>query len=91
MPRYLIRREIPNAGGMSEQDLQAAAQKSCGVLATLGPHIQWVHSYVTQDTIHCVYIAASEDLVRQHAREAGFPADEIMMVSTVIDPTTSEA
>lgn len=91
MPRYLIKREIPGAGEMSAEDLQGASAKSCGVLQDLGPRIQWVHSYVTGDTIHCVYIAPSEDLVREHAQQTGFPANEIMEVRAVIDPTTAEA
>lgn len=76
---------------MSPQDLQGASQKSCAVLQNLGPQIQWVQSYVTGDTIHCIYIAPSEDLVRAHAQQAGFPADEIMEVKAIIDPTTAEA
>lgn len=90
MPRYLIKRDIPGAGTMSPQELQGASQKSCGVLQQLGPNIQWVQSYVTNDTIHCVYIAPSEDLIRQHAAQAGFPANEIMEIKAVIDPTTAE-
>ncbi len=90
MPKYLIRREIPGAGSMSAADLQAASQKSCGVLRNLGPQIQWVQSYVTGDTIHCVYIAPSDELVRRHADEAGFPANEIMEIRAIIDPTTAE-
>ena len=90
MPKYLIRREIPGAGKMSPADLQGASQTSCGVLAKLGTQIQWVQSYVTGDTIHCVYIAPSEDLVRQHAQQAGFPANEIMEIKGIIDPTTAE-
>jgi len=90
MPRYLIRREIPGAGNMSPADLQSASQKSCAVLRDLGPQIQWVHSYVTGDTIHCIYIAPSEEHVRQHAQQAGFPANDIMEVRTIIDPTTAE-
>lgn len=91
MPKYLIKRDIPGAGSMSAHDLQGASQKSCGVLQNLGPQIQWVQSYVTGDTIHCVYIAPSEDLVREHAQQAGFPANEIMEVKAIIDPTTAEA
>jgi hypothetical protein len=91
VPRYLIKREIPGAGSMSSQDLHAASQNSCQVLRDLGPHIQWVQSYVTDDTIHCIYIAPSEDDIREHAQQAGFPANEIMEVRTVIDPTTAEA
>ena len=90
MPKYLIRREIPGAGKMSAAELQGASQTSCGVLAKLGPDIQWVHSYVTGDTIHCVYIAPNETLVRQHADQAGFPANEIMEIKTIIDPVTAE-
>lgn len=91
MPKYLIKREIPGAGNMSSQDLQGASQKSCGVLQNLGTQIQWVHSYVTDNTIHCIYIAPSEDLIREHAQQAGFPANEIMEVKAIIDPTTAEA
>ncbi|MBA2292546.1 MAG: DUF4242 domain-containing protein [Gemmatimonadales bacterium] len=90
MPRYLIKREIPGAGKMSPQELKGASQKSCAVLQHLGPDIQWVQSYVTGDTIHCVYVAPSEDLIRQHADQAGFPANEIMEVMAIIDPTTAE-
>ncbi len=91
MPKYLIKREIPGAGNMSPQDLQGASQKSCGVLQNLGPQIQWVESYVTADTIHCIYIAPNEDLIRKHAEQAGFPANEIMEVRAIINPTTAEA
>jgi hypothetical protein len=91
MPKYLIKREIPGAGHMSLEDLQSASQKSCAVLQKLGPQIQWVQSYVTGDTIHCVYIAPSEELIRQHAQQAGFPANDIMEVKAIIDPTTAEA
>ncbi len=76
---------------MSPADLQGASQQSCKVLTELGPSIQWVQSYVTADTIHCVYIAPDEDLIRKHAAEAGFPADQVMRVETIIDPTTAEA
>jgi Protein of unknown function (DUF4242) len=91
MPKYVIEREIPGAGRLSAQELQAVAQKSCGVLRNLGPQIQWVQSYVTDDKIYCIYIAPSEELVRAHASEGGFPADSISEVKTVIDPTTAEA
>ncbi len=91
MPKYLIKREIPGAGNMSPQDLQGASQKSCEVLLNLGPQIQWVESYVTADTIHCIYVAPNEDLIRKHAEQAGFPANEIMEVRAIIDPTTAEA
>jgi len=91
MPKYVIERDIPGAGKLSPQQLQAISQKSCGVLKNLGPQIQWVHSYVTADKIYCVYIAPNEDLVRKHASEGGFPANRISEVKSVIDPTTSEA
>ena len=91
MPKYLIKRDIPGAGRMSPDELQAASQASCGVLRELGPQVQWVQSYVTDDSIHCIYIAPSEDEIRQHAEQAGFPANEIMEVRAVIDPTTAEA
>ena len=91
MPKYLIKREIPGAGNMSAQDVQVASRKSCGVLLNLGPQIQWVQSYVTGDTIHCLYIAPSEVLIREHAQQAGFSANEIMEVKAIIDPMTAEA
>jgi hypothetical protein len=91
MPKYLIERKIPGAGQMTPGQLQVISQKSCGVLSELGSAIQWQHSYVTGDTIHCVYIAPNEDMVREHARKGGFPADRVMQVATVIDPTTAEA
>jgi hypothetical protein len=87
MPKYVIERDIPNAGKMSDADLNAASQKSCGVLNTLGNDIQWIHSYVTDDKIYCVYTAPSPDLVEQHARESGFPANKISEVKAMIDPT----
>jgi hypothetical protein len=90
MPKYVIEREIPGAGAMTGSDLQGASQKSCSVLNTLGPDIQWVQSYVTDNKIYCVYIAPSEDLIRQHAEQSGFPANSISAVRAVIDPTTSE-
>lgn len=90
MPKFLIKREIPGAGHMSPEQLQEASQTSCNALQSLGPKIQWLQSYVTDDTIHCVYIAPSEALIREHARSSGFPATEIMQVSSVIDPTTAE-
>jgi hypothetical protein len=90
MPKYVIERDIPGAGKLSAQQLQAISQKSCGVLKNLGPQIQWVHSYVTADKIYCVYIAPNEDLVRKHASEGGFPANRISEVKCMIDPTTSE-
>ena len=91
MPKYVIEREIPGAGRLSSEELQAISQKSCGVLTELGPQIQWVQSYVTGDKIYCVYIAPSESLVREHAQRGGFPADRVSEVTTIIDPTTAEA
>lgn len=90
MPKYLIEREVPGAGRMSHDALQALSQKSCGVLKNLGPQIQWVHSYVTDDKIYCIYNAPNEDIVRQHAIEGGFPANRISRVTSIIDPTTAE-
>ncbi|MBX6744585.1 MAG: DUF4242 domain-containing protein [Acetobacteraceae bacterium] len=91
MPKYVIEREMPGAGKLSAQDLQGAAQKSCDVLRELGPEIQWVESYVTGDKLYCVYLAPSEEMIREHARRGGFPANRISKVERVIDPTTSEA
>lgn len=90
MPKYIIEREIPNAGALSPAELSAIAQKSCGVLQQLGPSIQWVQSYVTEDKITCVYIAPNADIIREHARLGGFPADRVLEVVTTIDPTTAE-
>ena len=90
MPQFVIERGITGIGGASEPELQAISEKSCGVLRDLGPDVQWVHSYVTDDKIYCVYRAADEDLVREHARIGGFPADSVARVATVIDPTTAE-
>jgi len=90
MPKYVIEREIPNAGKLSPSDLHAIAQKSCGVLNKLGPQIQWVQSYVTNNKIYCVYVAPNEEMVREHAKQGGFPADSVARVITVIDPTTAE-
>ncbi|PYS85748.1 MAG: DUF4242 domain-containing protein [Acidobacteria bacterium] len=91
MPKYVIEREIPGAGDMSPQELQAVSQKSCSVLQNLGPQIQWLHSYVTGDKIYCVYIAPNEELIREHAQQGGFPANRISEIKSVIDPTTAEA
>ena len=91
MPKYLIERTIPSIGAVSAGDLQAISQKSCGVVRDLGPKVQWVHSYVTGDKIYCIYNAASEQLVRDHARLGGFPIDSVARVVTIIDPTTAEA
>lgn len=90
MPKYVIEREIPGAGNLSAQDLHAISQKSCSVLRDMGPQVQWLHSYVTDDKIYCVYIAPDEASVREHARQGGFPANSVARVRTVIDPTTSE-
>lgn len=90
MPKYVIEREIPAAGKLSAQDLQAISQKSCGVLKDMGPQIQWLHSYVTDDKIYCVYIAPDEASVREHAKQGGFPANSVARVRTVIDPTTAD-
>jgi len=91
MPKYLIKREIPGAGDMSPEDLQGASQKSCDVLRNLGPSIQWVQSYVTDNAIHCIYIAPNPEVIREHARTAGFPANDIMEIRAIIDPTTAES
>ena len=91
MPKYVIEREIPGAGDLTAEQLQGVSQTSCNVLRNLGPEIQWVQSYVTGDKIYCVYIAPSEDLIREHAAQGGFPANRISEVRTIIDPTTSEA
>jgi cell division inhibitor SulA len=91
MPKYVIEREIPDAGKLSTEQLQAISQKSCGVLQKLGPQIQWIESYVTDDKIYCVYIAPSEELVREHARQGGFPANRVSEIKQVIDPTTAES
>ena len=90
MPKYVIEREIPGAGSMTGQELQGVAQKSCTVLQNLGPQIQWVESYVTADKIYCIYIAPSEDMIRAHAHQGGFPANRISEIKTTIDPTTAE-
>ncbi len=89
MPKYIIEREIPGAGQLSPAQLQGVAQKSCSVLNKLGPQIQWVESYVTGDKVYCVYIAPNEEIIREHARQGGFPANRISAVKTVIDPTTA--
>ncbi len=90
MPKYVIERELPGAGKLSAQELQAISQKSCGVLNQMGPQIQWVQSYVTDDMIYCVYIAPNEEMVREHARQGGFPANRVSAVKLMIDPTTAE-
>ncbi len=90
MPKYVIEREIPDAGKLSIQELQAISQKSCGVLNQMGPQIQWVQSYVTDDKIYCTYIAPNEEMVREHALQGGFPANRVSEVKSIIDPTTAE-
>ena len=90
MPKYLIEREIPNAAALSAADLKAISQKSCAVLQQLGPSIQWVQSFVTEDKITCIYIAPNADIIREHAKLGGFPADRVLEVATIIDPTTAE-
>jgi hypothetical protein len=91
MPKYVIEREIPGAGKLTPTQLQGIAEKSCSVLRELGPQVQWLHSFVTDDKIYCVYIAPDEEAVREHAKRGGFPANAISRVRTVIDPTTAEA
>jgi hypothetical protein len=90
MPRYVIERELPGAGKLTHEQLQAISQKSCGVLSKLGPEIQWIQSFVTADKIYCIYRAPNEEMVREHAREGGFPANRISAVTEVIDPVTAE-
>ena len=90
MPKYVIEREMPGVGGLSRDQLHGAAQGSCAVIARMGPQIQWVESYVTSDKIYCVYIAPDEATVRQHAGQAGLPANHVSEVTTIIDPTTAE-
>lgn len=90
MPKYVIEREIPGAGNLSDEQLKAISQTSCGVLSKMGPQIQWVNSYVTTDKIYCIYIAPNEEMVREHASQGGFPANSISQISRIIDPTTAE-
>ncbi len=90
MPKYVIEREIPGAGNIPPRELQAISQKSCGVLKGLGPQIQWVQSFVTDDKIYCIYIAPDRETVLEHARQGGFPANSVAQVRSVIDPTTAE-
>ena len=91
MPKYLIERDIPNAGALSASELAAISQRSCAVLQALGPTVQWVQSYVTEDKITCVYIAPNAELIREHAKRGGFPANRVLEIGTIIDPTTAEA
>ncbi len=90
MPQYLIERNIPGAGKLTAQELKAISQKSCSVLNQMGPQIQWVHSYVTNDQVICIYRAPNEQMLLEHARQGGFPADKISEIRTTIDPTTAE-
>lgn len=90
MPKFLIERNIPGAGALTKEQLQGISQKSCSVLRELGPQIQWVQSYVTEDKVTCVYIAPNAELIREHARQGGFPADAVLEIRDIIDPTTSE-
>jgi hypothetical protein len=90
MPKYVIERAIPGAGKMTPEELKGISQTSCGVLAKMGSQIQWQHSYVTDDKIYCVYVAPNEEMVREHARQGGFPANAVSKVSSIIDPTTAE-
>jgi len=91
MPKYLIEREVPNAAALSPAELKGIAQKSCAVLLHLGPTIQWLQTYVTEDKLTCVYIAPNADIVREHARLGGFPADRVLEIAVIIDPTTAES
>ncbi len=90
MPKYIIEREIPEAGTLTAQDLQAISQKSCGVLNNMGPRVQWLESFVTDDKVYCVYIAPDEATIKAHAEQGGFPANRISRVKSIIDPTTAE-
>ena len=90
MPKYVIEREIPGAGKLSPEQLKGISQTSCGVLSKMGPQIQWVHSYVTNDKIYCIYNAPNEEMVREHAKQGGFPANSVSEVATIIDPVTAE-
>jgi hypothetical protein len=90
MPKYLIEREIQGAGKLSAKELQGISQKSCSVLQKMGPQIQWVESYVTGDKVYCVYVAPSADMIREHAKQGGFPANKISEIKSVIGPTTAE-
>lgn len=90
MPKYIIEREIPEAGTLTAQDLQAISQKSCGVLNNMGPQVQWLESFVTDEKVYCVYIAPDEATIKAHAEQGGFPANRISRVKSIIDPTTAE-
>ncbi|RYF67706.1 MAG: DUF4242 domain-containing protein [Cytophagaceae bacterium] len=90
MPKYVIEREIPGAGNLTADQLKGISQTSCGVLSNMGPQIQWLQSYVTSDKIYCVYIAPNEEMIREHARQGGFPANSVNKIASIIDPTTAE-
>jgi hypothetical protein len=90
MPKYVIEREIPGAGKLTPVELKGISQTSCGVLCNMGPQIQWLHSYVTENKVYCVYIAPNEEMVREHAKQGGFPANRVSEVTGIIDPTTAE-
>jgi hypothetical protein len=90
MPKFVIERLIPGAGKLSPEELRTISQRSCAVLAELGPQIQWVHSFVTENRIYCIYIAPTEEMVREHAKRGGFPANHVVAVRRIIDPTTAE-
>ena len=90
MPKYVIEREIPGAGKLSSEQLKAISQTSCGVLSTMGPEIQWVESYVTTDKIYCIYNAPNQEMIREHSKKGGFPANAISEVTTIINPATAE-
>ncbi|HTV13111.1 MAG TPA: DUF4242 domain-containing protein [Acidobacteriaceae bacterium] len=90
MPKFVIEREVPGVGSLKPEEVQAISQKSCGVLRELGPQVQWVHSYVTDDKIYCIYIAPDEAAVKKHAEMGGFPANRISQIRSTIDPTTAE-
>ena len=91
MPKYVIERDIPGIGNATPDEVRTISQKSCNVLNSLGPMIQWLHSYVTVDKIYCIYIAPNEEMVREHARQGGFPANRVSEVKLMIDPTSAEA
>jgi Protein of unknown function (DUF4242) len=90
MPKYVIERDLPGAGKLTPDELRGVSQKSCNVLSKLGPEIQWIHSYVTADKIYCIYRAPNEAMIREHAKQGGFPANRISEVSTIIEPTSAE-
>ncbi len=91
MPKYLIEREVPGAGALSAAELKSISQRSCAVLRELGPGIQWVQTYVTEDKLTCIYIAPNAEIIREHAKRGGFPADRVLEIATTIDPTTAES